>query len=141
VRAHLETDGGKVLGPLRFWPDGSRSRFTARLEAPREEGTYAVTVVADAGGSARLARVPFIVARDARSPDPGRDALKAIAESHGGVVVHSGEMPRVSEHLDRRLAGRGTSAPWHPMRTPWWLAVFSACLGGEWWLRRRAGRR
>jgi hypothetical protein len=141
VRASLESGSGNVLGPLRFWPDGSQSRFTSRLKAPRDEGAYAVTVVAEAAESARIARVPFIVARGANSPNQSREALKAIVESHGGVVVHSGEIARLAEHLDRRLGGRGTSAPWHPMRAPWWLAVFTACLGGEWWLRRRAGRR
>jgi hypothetical protein len=31
--------------------------------------------------------------------------------------------------------------PVWPMHSPWWIVPFAACLGVEWWLRRRSGLR
>lgn len=140
VRARLETGGGGGLATVRLWPDEGRSRFSGRLNAPSQEGVYAVSVAADTGSPA-VVRVPLIVAAGARAPQPPPDGLRALVESRDGVVVHAGEIARLSEHLQRRLAGRESQASRRPMHSRWWLAVFTACLGGEWWLRRRHGRR
>jgi paraquat-inducible protein B len=50
------------------------------------------------------------------------------------------------DQVDELVAGIHASAgdvqeqqAFRPMRSPYWLIPFVACLAGEWWLRRRTG--
>jgi hypothetical protein len=69
------------------------------------------------------------------------DKLERFAIRTGGVVTNSGSETTVTSALALALAQPAVPVPFHPMRSPWWMSPFVACLGVEWWLRRRAGLR
>jgi hypothetical protein len=53
-------------------------------------------------------------------------------------VVDAGDIaPLVTRSREIRDEARH-SRETHPMRSPWWIVPFAACLSAEWWLRRRA---
>ncbi len=139
LRATLTSDSA-IATPVRLWPDAGGRHFAGRLHAPASQGLYRLSVHAMTGNITDSAHVPLVVSAGARPAVPS-ERFQIAVESRGGVIVDPTRLDRLTAHLDRTLSNRVARSAWHPMRSPWWLAVFTACLGGEWWLRRRAGRR
>jgi hypothetical protein len=81
-----------------------------------------------------------IVDRPARGTAATLAKLGRQARASGGVIAKAGEEQAVAS----QLAGAATMSrvvSVYPMRTPWWILPFAACLSAEWWLRRRDGLR
>jgi hypothetical protein len=83
----------------------------------------------------------FLVASDARVARPAGPALALLAESHGGRNVAATDIQALTRTLREQIAAPSARVTRRPMRSPWWLVPFVACLGGDWWLRRRRGLR
>ncbi len=135
------------LDSVRLWPTEQQGQFAGGLNAPVEAGVYAVSVELTGGGSravnatgdGRVLVAPHVT--PATATRGGWDGLKAFVEARGGVSVSSADVPRLIEHLQQ--TGHAATIPRarHPFRSTWWMVPFAACLGGEWWLRRRRGQR
>ena len=69
------------------------------------------------------------------------DKLERFANRTGGTVATGGSEAGVTSALASAAAQPDVLVPFHPMRSPWWMSPFVACLAVEWWLRRRAGLR
>jgi hypothetical protein len=67
--------------------------------------------------------------------------LDALAAAFGAVQVPAGDEATLAAAIEGRMAPEVTRAAVTPMRSPWWIVPFAACLAGEWWLRRRRGLR
>jgi hypothetical protein len=121
--------------PVRVWP-GARP------------GTYEGTIVADGSGACRVhARVGerqvaarLVITNQVERPF-SEAALEAAIGAHGGIVADGGDHARLAARARDQLPARRENRPTHPFRSPWWIAPFAACLGGEWFLRRRRGLR
>jgi hypothetical protein len=148
VSASLDTltprgEGRGEGNPVRLWPDAEPGVFTGTLNAPTGPGVYAVSARgAQVGAGAEwTAQTPLIVDAGARRARGADDRWRAATESRGGVAVTRDHIDRVMRAVQHRPAARAGSGRIWPMRSAWWLLPFAACLGGEWWLRRRAGLR
>lgn len=126
---------------LRLWPADQPGRFTGRLNAPLRTGVYAVSVGFERGGP--VARAMLLVA-----PRPQADlgsgtgeALRTFVDAHGGRLFAAADLPQLIAHLQQHVHAGTIARARHPFRSAWWIAPFAACLGGEWWLRRRRGQR
>lgn len=129
------TCGAGAAGPIRLWPQGAAGVFSGavpmeggescELRVEVEEGPVATRGIAVTSGATG-------------SVSAVMRALERIAERTGGGV---GDAATVSEALAGMQKPAATPTPSHPMRSPWWMSPFVACLGLEWWLRRRSGLR
>jgi hypothetical protein len=118
---------------LRLWPGARRGAFAGAFRHDREG---ACIIAVDIDGFASTTPMTF---RDDIDDVTSRvERLDAVAAAHGALVVTA---DTEDELLGRASVQAGASfeAPYHPMRSPFWLIPFVACLGGEWWLRRKAG--
>ena len=124
--------------PVRLWPGDEPDTFHGSFSAPSGAGAHRVTVTtmnrSEGVGS-------FLVASDARVARPAGPALALLAESRGGRNVAATDIQALTRTLREQIAAPSARVTRRPMRSPWWLVPFVACLGGEWWLRRRRGLR
>lgn len=122
-------------GMLRLWPQARPGTF-AGVFTPNVEGECRLEIAA----AGRAATAPVLVKADVRRREAdGR--LKAAVIAHGGVVVTPGHEDELLSHVRQRLPRRHEPATLHPMHSPLWIVPFVACLGGDWFLRRRNGLR
>jgi hypothetical protein len=131
---------GKIVDtdtPIRLWPDASSNAFHASFAAPRGLGVHRAAVTM----AEHTATAAFIVAADARTARPNGPPLVMLAESHGGIDVAADRIPELVQRLRRDIAAPTVREERRPMRSIWWMLPFAACLGAEWWLRRRRGLR
>jgi hypothetical protein len=126
--------------PVRVWPDAERGVFGGFFEAPASPGRFTISVRADAAKTIATAR-SIVVQTDVRTAPAGGAPLALLAESRGGVDVSPGRLGEVKRFLASAVPQKSAPERRHPMRSPVWLVPFAACLGAEWWLRRRAGLR
>jgi hypothetical protein len=122
---------------VRLWPEGRPGTFEGLLR-PSGEGECELTVaVSDA-----TTTVPLVVRGHVRRVEAADDALSAAVAAHGSFVVDVGDGDGEAELGTRARATlpavSANQATW-PMRSPYWMILFAACLGSEWWLRRRSG--
>jgi hypothetical protein len=120
---------------VRFWPGGRPGTFEAVVR-PTGDGQCEVRVAI----GELTTSLPLAVRTEVRGGPVPDDALEAAVQAHGGVVAEIGDgenlvVARASAQLPAVTANAST---W-PMRSPYWLIIFTACLSSEWWLRRRAG--
>jgi hypothetical protein len=143
VMAEAATSSPRGEGtPVRLWPDAEPGVFTGTLNAPAGPGVYAVSARGAQAGAAEWAvQTPLIVDAGARRARGADDRWRAATESRGGVAVTRDQIDRLVRVVRHRPAARAGSDRIWPMRSAWWLLPFVACLGGEWWLRRRGGLR
>ena len=123
---------------LRLWPQPRTGHFRARAPWPAPGVTCEVTAAIGGVGDARAAlRAPSVTRAEA-----GRiaDRLRAVAVSTGGINAAPGDVQAVAQALTA-LRSPPVATPWWPMRAWWCGMVMGLALGGEWWLRRRAGAR
>jgi hypothetical protein len=135
LRVTASLAGGDVV---RLWPDAEPDSFVGAFTAPPAAGAGRITVTVVNGVSRS---VSFMIARGARAATPAGPALSLLAESRGGRDFSAGEIQTLTRTLRQEIAAPAVRAERRPMRSLWWLAPFVACLGGEWWLRRRRGLR
>ena len=124
--------------PIRLWPEGRRGSFIGTIEAGR---AGPCVVMATAGNPPRRATAAFAVSPGVRRPVPGARAFAGAIAAHGGIVVSDGEEALLVARAHELLPVRHQRRDTRPMQSPWWILPFTACLGAEWALRRRAGLR
>lgn len=133
---------------MRAWAAcGDRPAQSIRLWPQAEPGVFAGVVSTEAGGPCEVrvsvdAAAPGIAGLavttgNTASVTAVMSQLEREATRTGGIV---GDANAVAAALAATAEGRVQTAVW-PMRSPWWMSPFVACLGLEWWLRRRAGLR
>jgi hypothetical protein len=84
---------------------------------------------------------PLVVARGARRPRGDDDRWRAATSARSGTIATFDGVDRVARTIEAGGTRPRLPERRFPMRSAWWLLPFAACLGGEWWLRRRAGLR
>jgi hypothetical protein len=83
---------------------------------------------------------PMVAERTAPARRASFDALDRAARESGGLSAPAGgEEPLIQSLLEP--SAPAVPVERHPMRSPWWILPFAACLGVEWWDRRRRGLR
>jgi len=139
------TCGGQPT-PVRLWPTARPGMFagTVRPEA-RGDCELGATLEHAGVGNANPVQVRNTV-RLAAGADEMRgavnvEAFEAAIAAHGGLVVTSGDEAALASRVRERMPPLREPRQQRPMHSPWWILPFAACLGGEWWLRRRAGLR
>jgi hypothetical protein len=127
--------------PVRLRPEPEVGVFTGVFVAGDTPGRSRVDARVD-GVNPRSASATLVVEKDARRVDPESPALLSmLAASHGGVDVTPASLDVVERWARSTVSTPATREARHPMRSAWWIVPFSACLAGEWWLRRRRGER
>jgi hypothetical protein len=101
---------------------------------PRAIGACRVTASV-AGVSSDL---ELLVASDVQPADRSSNRLEAAITAHGGRIVKAGQEDELAARIREVLTSRDKPHTVYPMRSPLWILPLLACLGGEWWLRRRA---
>jgi hypothetical protein len=135
IAAALDSDPGE---PVRLWPDAPQGTFTGSFVAgPAGQEQAPSLTVTLAGGQSGSARLTI----DNTPRDPLGPSLALLAESHAGVNVTADDLATLERHVRATVPPQAVRSRRYPMRAVWWLVPFTACLSGEWWLRRRAGRR
>jgi hypothetical protein len=120
---------------IRWWPGGRPGTFHSEVR-PGGNDQCEVSLTID-GMTAALPLAVRTEVRRARMPD---EALAAAMAAHGGIVAEAGDGETgLLAHARAQLPAVETSTPTWPMRSPYWVILFAACLSSEWWLRRRAG--
>ena len=133
VSATLQPNTG-----IRLWPDADAGQFTGVVRAPREPGTYNITVASVAG----TATVPLVVSAQVhRAELVSHDLSSAWATSRGGRMLQAADVGQLPEVLSAAIRPASRLVTWHPLRSAWWIVPFVLALSGEWWLRRRRGLR
>ena len=100
-------------------------------------GLYAISVSLASGAQSQAT----FLARDGAFTRSGADTVfDGVPELTGGVAAAASDLSPLVRHLSEipRPARREAA---HPMRSAWWMAVFTAALCAEWTLRRRSGLR
>lgn len=139
-------DGGSTV---RLWPSDeaaptNRREWTGAFRAPDVSGRYRLEVAGRAGDSSVA---EFLVADSDGADDPvrpalDRDGLSALAAaSHGGAVIPASQLASLAPKVADAVNMSPAREAWYPMRAIWWLAPFTLCAAGEWWLRRHRGER
>jgi hypothetical protein len=127
--------------PIRLRPEPEAGVFTGTFVAHDTPGRSRVDARVD-GVNPQSASATVVVEKDARRVDPESPApLSMLAASHGGVDVTPASLDVVERWARSTVSTPATREARHPMRSAWWIVPFSACLAGEWWLRRRRGER
>jgi hypothetical protein len=135
VTARLVGAGAEV--PVRLWP-GLAGRFRGRLRLPQATGPYRLIVESDGAAAESDVRV---VADAARPLPIDGFLLDAWASAHGGEVFSTARLRELEAALEASIVPQSITVEMHPMRSGWWMLPFTLALAGEWWLRRRHGRR
>jgi hypothetical protein len=124
--------------PVTLWPNGAPGEYVGTVRAPAAPGPHAVRARASDGE----ASTSMIVAtRVERPTEPARSVLTQWIAARGGAVIDDSRLTELGPALDRVLDAAIRPVEWHPMRSGWWMVPFALAAGGEWWLRRRAGKR
>jgi hypothetical protein len=122
-------------GFARLWPGPRPGVFSGTIEVT---GSGRCDVDVSIDGARDRGNARFLVASDVRRPSGDARHLTAAVAAHGGLVVDASDIaPLVTRSREIREETRH-SRETHPMRSPWWIVPFAACLSAEWWLRRRA---
>jgi hypothetical protein len=132
---------------LRLWPDAESGVFSGVINAPEEPGVYAVSATSGPAGaddrslpSKWTSQAPLVVDPTARRAQRADDRWRLATTTRGGVMTTPADVDRAA-HAIVRTDREQAAEQRFPMRSLWWLWAFTACLGGEWQLRRRAGLR
>jgi hypothetical protein len=120
---------------VRWWPGGRPGTFEAVVRLSGSHACELSVAVNDA-----TATLPFAVRSQVQQGEVDENVLEAAVKAHGGLMteIGDGETSLLSRANAQLPVVEISSASW-PMRSPYWLIVFAACLSSEWWLRRRAG--
>jgi hypothetical protein len=123
---------------IRLWPTGDRHRLVGHF---RPAAVGACRIDAVDGASRAYFDGLQVVATAARATPRFPGALDRAARDSGGWSVTAGDEEPLIRGLLALPPGPAEPVQHHPMRSPWWMVPFAACLGVEWWDRRRRGLR
>jgi len=132
------TCGDGAARAIRLWPQGAAGLFAGMVPTDGDESCD-VRVEVESGPVAQGGIAVTNGASDSVASVMGK--LERVAVRTGGVVVTAGDEGAVTAALASAAEQPSEPAAFHPMRSPWWMSPFVACLSLEWWLRRRAGLR
>jgi hypothetical protein len=129
--------GDQPATVVRLRPTGMIGEFTGEASA---HGPGPCTIEAVADGRQRSASFA-IAGHPARGTSATLTKLVNAVGKTRGTVVNSGDEATLVTAIegDRQPSSRVVST--HPLRAPWWMVPFAACLTAEWFLRRRDGLR
>ena len=136
VRASL---GGNQ--PIRLTPEPETGLYRGHFTAPGVAGRSTVEVHADGGRLLSASRTLLVQPGVERAHPTDGPALSMLSSSHRGIDVTPGHIADVERFLRGAVRAPRTAFVRHPMRSPWWILPFAACLSVEWWRRRRRGLR
>lgn len=128
--------------PVRLVPEAERGVYSGRLTAGESAtvATLEVQALDDRGErESAVLSVPIVV--DAPAPARVEPPLSLLSASHHGLDVPPGRTSEIVDALRQSVHPTRATVHQHPMRSPWWLFPFVACLSAEWWQRRRRGLR
>lgn len=126
--------GTSIALPVAPTPQSSTWRALTPFLADPQQGALHVVTASDS------ALVPIAVRMDASPATMPEPTIRtAWANAAGGQVVST--IDSLIAAVRRAAQPQPEPLPWHPMRSPWWMLPFALALGGDWWLRRRAGQR
>ena len=137
MRVSARLDSGE---PLRLWPEAGDGVFSGSFVADGPT-LRRITVTADDEASKASGAALVAVDPTARHVEPIVPPLALLATSRGGINVTPEHLGDLESWLRREVTAPPVRSTRHPMRSAWWMVPFAACLGGEWWLRRRRGLR
>jgi hypothetical protein len=131
---------------IRLWPDAERGAFSGTVVAPRQEGISRVDVIATTGTTRAIGTAPLAVRADrgsagTRGPLNSREARRTLAATHHGVDIAATDLATLDRWLRETAAPPSVRAIHHPMRSPWWIVPFVACLSIDWWITSSRKRR
>jgi hypothetical protein len=131
---------GERPSMVRLWPS-NRNRL-AGVFTPSTTGPCQVRASL-AGRRADEATTHFMVAERAARPERAMrlQRLQSLATAYGAPEVQAGEESMLATAIQGRMMTTKVQTAVSPMHSPWWIVPFVACVGGEWWLRRRQGLR
>jgi hypothetical protein len=128
-----------AVHPVRLWPATAAGGFVAGFRSGTVGPGCVVAGAIDEIGEGRVAPGATMSA-PGTGPD-ARETLQAAVRRTGGSWVTPADVDRLADELLARRGEPGNPQARYPMRSTWWLLPLMTCLAGEWWLRRRAGRR
>jgi uncharacterized membrane protein len=141
-RLRIQDDRGMLVQEASLETDAD-GRGTLSLPAPLRSAAYTIGVLAE-GATQPLAEQGFIVEAggdELADPRARPDRMREIAAATGGEYFAPGAQLTPANALPStrtRVLGNEVYAPFEGS---WAFALLVALLGGEWWLRRRAGLR
>ncbi len=120
---------------------GGAGHYHAQV-GPLRPGAYQVTLVNNIGRPTELTTTvrvaPSTIENRVLSAD--RATMQRIAETSGGQVVDADDVANLDTIVRRWQARQQLAERKRSLWDRWWiLALIVACLGGEWYLRRREG--
>ncbi len=130
---------GEQPRDVRLWPSGDRRRFQARF-VPAAPGTCQLTVSSSAPVVA-TDTASLVVSEDFRDQAPAQPSSPKPQAFEGARLVEAGDEMTLARDVQRVMPATMAPTDVRAMRSPWWIVPFAACLGVEWWLRRRRGLR
>jgi hypothetical protein len=137
LAAQATLDCAGKTWPIRLWPSARRGSFRGVIEAT-SSGICDVHVDVRPLGHRALR---LTITDKPNEPFTERDELAAALTALGGSVVDAGNESALVAYFRDAATSQRIATDVHPMRSPWWIVPFVTCLGTEWWLRRRIGRR
>jgi hypothetical protein len=124
---------------IRLRPEPEAGLFTGTFTARATPGRSTIAVhLADSArqSASRTVLVQADVRRIFAKP-----ALSMLASSHRGIDVMPDQLPELERFVREAVTSPDAAVVRRPLRSPWWLLPFAACLSAEWWMGRRQGRR
>jgi len=127
--------------PIRLWPEAESGVFRGSFTARDTDGRSTVVAQVDGATSSSTSR-SVIVSAGARHPLPDTTApLSLLSASRQGTDVTPDQIGTLEQFVRRTVIPSPAIVTRRPMRSPWWMIPFAACLSVEWYLRRRRGDR
>ncbi|MBL0938095.1 MAG: hypothetical protein IBJ03_04325 [Gemmatimonadaceae bacterium] len=131
--------------PVAVFPTATQGTWLTQVRVPNA-GTWRLQATQQAAQSGDTAVLPLIATADTQAvvatvPDSPDEQLATWTNTSGGQLVPHGAIDSLPAILETRLGSPRRPAPWHPMRSVWWILPLTLALGGDWWLRRRRGAR
>jgi hypothetical protein len=141
ARAHDATTIAAAIGDraIRLTPAAERGVFQGSFVAAGA-GQSRVSATAE-GPNPQSASRAIVVQTDASASLAASAPLSLLSSSHHGIDVAPDALPAVEAFVRRTATAPPATVVTRPMRSPWWILPFAACLSVEWWLRRRRGLR
>jgi hypothetical protein len=138
LRVSARLDTGE---PVRLWPEAGADVFSGSLVASGPALQRVTVSAADDDSTGVLGSALLVIDPAARSAEPIGPPLAMLAASRGGMNVTPEHLSDLEAHLRRDVSALPVRTTTHPMRSGLWILPLAACLGGEWWMRRKRGLR
>ena len=130
---------GSDSSAIRLWPSGHPGELSGVVRAVSPGTCIIRAAITDP--EQLEASTPLVVAPDVSSVTTSGPAFVTAIQANGGIVVSEDRWHELVDRTHAQLPPERGPRESRPMRSPWWILPFAVCLGGEWWLRRRAGLR